>query len=91
MDKSYKRILFPAIVVDNEDPWVLGRIRAYPIDSTIKAALEAFGYDETKDKWGPKDPFVQTPLLPMFFSQVPLVKERVNIIYQNSFYPFQYQ
>jgi len=91
MDKSYKRILFPAVVVDNEDPWVLGRIRAYPIDSTIKAALEAYNFDETKDKWGPKDPFVQTPLLPMFFAQVPLIDERVNIIYQNSFYPYQDQ
>ena len=91
MDKSYKRILFPAQVVDNEDPWVLGRIRAYPVDQTIKAALEAFGFDEKTDKWGPKDPFIQTPLLPMFFAQVPLVGERVNIIYQNSFYPYQDQ
>ena len=46
MDKSYKRILFPAEVKDNEDPWVLGRIRAYPVDQTIRAALEAFGFDE---------------------------------------------
>lgn len=91
MDKSYKRILFPAVVVDNQDPWVLGRIRAYPVDSTIRAALEAFDFNPLTDKWGPKDPFVQTPLLPMFFSQVPLVKERVNIIYQNSFYPYQDQ
>ena len=88
MDKSYKRILFPAEVVDNQDPWVLGRIRAYPVDQTIRAALEAFEFDPTKDKWGPKDPFVQTPLLPMFFAQVPLLHERVNIIYQNSFYPY---
>jgi len=91
MDKSYKRILFPAEVVDNQDPWVLGRIRAYPVDQTIRAALEAFEFDPTKDKWGPKDPFVQTPLLPMFFAQVPLLHERVNIIYQNSFYPYQDQ
>lgn len=91
MDKSYKRILFPAVVQDNQDPWVLGRIRAYPIDATIRAALEAYDFDETKDKWGPKDPFVQTPLLPMFFAQVPLIDERVNIIYQNSFYPYQDQ
>lgn len=91
MDKSYKRILFPAKVVDNQDPWVLGRIRAYPVDTTIRAALEAYNFDETKDKWGPNDPFVQTPLLPMFFAQVPLIDERVNIIYQNSFYPYQDQ
>lgn len=91
MDKSYKRILYPAQVVDNEDPWVLGRIRAYPVDQTVRAALEAYQFDETKDKWGPKDPFVQSPLLPMFFAQAPLIGERVNIIYQNSFYPYQDQ
>lgn len=91
MEKGYKKILFPAEVKDNQDPYVLGRIRAYPVDQKIKAALDAFGYDEVKDKWGPKDPFVQTPLMPMFFSQVPLIGERVNIIYQNSFYPYQDQ
>ena len=91
MDKSYKRIMFAAVVRDNQDPWVLGRIRAYPVDGTIRAALEAYDFDETKDKWGPKDPFIQTPLLPMFFAQVPLIDERVNVIYQNSFYPYQDQ
>ena len=30
MDKSQKKIIFPAEVVNNQDPQMLGRIRAYP-------------------------------------------------------------
>lgn len=84
-----KKIIYPAEVVDNQDPMMLGRIRAYPLDRNVRAALEGFNYDPVKDKWGPKDPFVQLPLLPMFIAQVPEVKERVNLIYQNSLYPYQ--
>lgn len=89
MDKSLKKIIFPAEVVDNQDPLMLGRIRAYPLDKNIESALIGFEFDSAKDLWGPKDPFVQLPLLPMFFSQVPELKERVNLIYQNSEYPYQ--
>jgi hypothetical protein len=84
-----KKIIYPAEVVDNQDPMMLGRIRAYPLDRNVRATLEGFNFDPIKDLWGPKDPFVQLPLLPMFISQVPEVKERVNLIYQNSIYPFQ--
>ena len=84
-----KKIIYPAEVVDNQDPMMLGRIRAYPLDRNVRAALEGFNYDPVKDKWGPKDPFVQLPLLPMYIAQVPEVKERVNLIYQNSLYPYQ--
>ena len=91
MDKSQKKIIFPAEVVNNQDPQMLGRIRAYPLDQNTRAVLEGYSFNPVTDTWGPKDPFVQLPLLPMFFSQVPDVGERVNIIYQNSLYPFQDQ
>jgi hypothetical protein len=84
-----KKIIYPAEVVDNQDPMMLGRIRAYPLDRNVRATLEGFDFDPVKDLWGPKDPFVQLPLLPLFISQVPEVKERVNLIYQNSIYPYQ--
>jgi hypothetical protein len=84
-----KKIIYPAEVVDNQDPMMLGRIRAYPLDRNVRAALEGFSFDPVKDIWGPKDPFVQLPLLPLYISQVPEVKERVNLIYQNSVYPYQ--
>jgi len=91
MDKGLKKIMFPAQVVDNQDPYVLGRIRSYPLDQNIRATLEAYNFDFERDAWGPNDPFVQMPLLPMFIAQVPLIGERVNLIYQNSFFPFQDQ
>jgi hypothetical protein len=78
MDKGFKKIMFPAQVVENQDPYVLGRIRAYPLDQNIRASLEAYSFNYEKDAWGPNDPFVQMPLLPMFISQVPLPGERVN-------------
>jgi len=89
MDDLQKKIIYPAQVENNQDPMMLGRIRAYPLDRNVRAALEGFQFDPVKDLWGPKDPFVCSPLLPQFFSQVPEVKERVNLIYQNSIHPYQ--
>lgn len=89
MDKSQKKILFPAKVVDNMDPMMLGRIRAYPLDQNDRAVLEGYQYNPATDMWGPKDPFVQSPLIPMYISQVPEIGERVNLIYQNGLYPYQ--
>lgn len=83
-----KKIIYPARVVDNIDPMMLGRVRAEPLDKNVKQTLEGFGYTP-KDMWGPKDPFVCLPLLPQFISQVPDIKERVNLIYQNSNFPYQ--
>jgi len=82
------KIIHPAEVVDNQDPMNLGRIRAYPLDKNIRATLEGFNF-QPKDAWTAKDPFLTLPLLPQFFSQVPEIKERVNLFYQNIEYPFQ--
>ena len=88
-DKSLRKHIFPAKVKDNQDPMMLGRIRAYPLDQNDRAVLEGYKYNPATDMWGPKDPFVQLPLLPMFFSQVPEIGERVNLFYQNPLYPYQ--
>ena len=79
MDELDKKIIFPAEVVDNQDPMILGRVRAHPLDKNVRAALDGFNFNPTTDLWGPKDPFVCSPLLPQFISQVPEVKERVNL------------
>jgi len=78
------KLLFPATVVNNEDPMMLGRIRAYPLDQNIESVLKGYNFQEGKDEFTEKDPFVVLPLLPMFLSQVPLVNERVSVILQNS-------
>jgi hypothetical protein len=89
MDEIDKKIIFPAEVENNLDPMMLGRIRAYPLDRNVRAALEGFDFNPATDLWGPKDPFVCSPLLPQFISQVPEVKERVNLFYQNRLHPYQ--
>ena len=77
MGSSSSKIIYPAEVIDNQDPMNLGRIRAYPLDRNVRATLEGFAF-KPKDAWTDKDPFVVLPLLPQFLSQVPEIKERVN-------------
>jgi co-chaperonin GroES (HSP10) len=92
--KSQYRIIYPARVVDVNDPMDLGRVRAEPETQSILAVMEAYNVTE-KSKWntnpnnGPIDPFVVRPLLPLFVSLPMVVGERINIIYQNSLYPWQ--
>jgi hypothetical protein len=45
MDKSLKKIMFPAEVVNNQDPQMLGRIRAYPLDQNTRAVLEGYSFN----------------------------------------------
>ena len=78
------KILYPASVVNNEDPMMLGRVRAYPFDQNIESVLEGYNFVPGRDDWTEKDPFIILPLLPMFISQVPAVGERVSVILQNS-------
>ena len=78
------KIFYPATVVNNEDPMMLGRIRAYPYDQNVESILKGYNFQEGKDEFTEKDPFVILPLLPMFLSQVPLVNERITVILQNS-------
>ena len=59
-------ILFQAVVIDNEDPMMLGRVRARfqnpPSDmgsyEDIIKAIKNPPWNEEKDKWQPRDPFV---------------------------------
>jgi hypothetical protein len=83
------KILYPATVINNQDPMMLGRVRAYPFDQNVESVLEGYNFQEGKDEFTEKDPFVVLPLLPMFISQVPAVGERISVILQNSERRFQ--
>jgi hypothetical protein len=85
-----------AEVLDNEDPLMLGRIRARVLTINYLDVVSSFDdpiWDEEKDKWTSRDPFIFSPLLPFFIYQVPKVGELIygiyynpDVLYQNQFY-----
>jgi hypothetical protein len=82
---SDNRIILPAIVIDNEDPLRLGRIRCRPKTTLDNASVptnsDGTPKQESKYAWTFEDPFVFLPLLPYYISQVPKVGEYAHIIY----------
>jgi hypothetical protein len=88
------KIIFKSEVIDNEDTFLLGRIRCKPKDWKIQSILDDLAHKgiynpATKDiydqyKYTKDDPFVFMPLLPQFFSLVPKVGELVWLTYSNA-------
>ena len=82
-------ILFNAVVIDNEDPLMLGRVRARflnpPSDmgsyEDITRSINNPIWSEEDDKWTSRDPFIFLPLIPYFLYQVPKVDEFIQLIY----------
>lgn len=86
------QLLYQCVVLDSEDPLMLGRVRARLLTDNYYDMLKSFDnppWDEQKDKWTTRDPFIFNPLLPYFLYQVPKVDELLYILYYNS--DFQYR
>lgn len=93
-NQNKHQILFPGIVVDVNDPAMLGRVRARPITKDIESIVSGIDPDKIENgdlkeqyKWTPIDPLVFLPLLPFFVSQVPRETEYIHIIYMNKKFP----
>jgi len=80
-------ILFQALVLDNQDPLMLGRIRAVRLIDNIDDVLKSIrnpDWNPQKDLWTIRDPFVWAPLIPYFNYSVPKVDELVLGLFANS-------
>ena len=60
---SENNIIFQGFVINNQDPLMLGRVRAVPIAQTESALLPQ-DWNPKKDIWTEKDPLIYLPLLP---------------------------
>jgi len=87
-------IFFQVVVMDNRDPMMLGRIRAKLLvdnyDDIVKSITDP-PWDEKKDSWTSRDPFIFNPLMPYFMYQVPKIDELAQVIYVNSEFKYQNQ
>lgn len=81
------KLLYQCVVLDNQDPLMLGRVRARAITDDYTAIIGAIKnpvWDPIKDPWTQRDPFVFLPLLPYYIYQVPKNQEMVLAIYGDS-------
>lgn len=85
-------IFFQCRVLNTEDPMMLGRIRGVRLIDNYDDILKSISdppWNEEKDIWTSRDPFIFNTLLPYFVYSVPKVDELVQVIYVNK--DFQYQ
>ena len=84
------QIIFPGVVIESNDPAMLGRVRARPTTKDITAILSGIDADKLENddlkeqyKWTSIDPLVFLPLLPFFVSITPRPSEYIHIVYMN--------
>ena len=92
--ENIHQILFPGYVYDNQDPMMLGRIRAKLLIDNYDDIVRAINdppWNEEKDIWTSRDPLVFNPLLPYFIYSTPKVDELIQVIYMNKDFKYQNQ
>jgi len=88
------QLLYQCVVLDNQDPLMLGRVRAKLISDNYADVVKSIRnppFNEEKDKWTARDPFIFNPLLPFFVYQVPKVEELINVLYYNNDFKYRNQ
>jgi hypothetical protein len=87
-------IFFQCRVLNTEDPMMLGRIRAVRLIDNYDDILKSISdppWNQEKDIWTSRDPFVFNTLLPYFVYSIPKVDELVQVIYVNKDFRYQNQ
>ena len=85
-------IFYQCIVIDNNDPLMLGRVRAKINIVNFPDVIDSVeNWDPVKDPWTEKDPLIFNPLLPYFLYQVPKVNELIQVMFTNSEFKYQNQ
>lgn len=87
-------IFYQCTVLNNQDPLMLGRVRAriniinYP---DVLASVTSPKWNEERDIWTERDPLVFYPLLPYFVYQVPKEGELIQVMFVNPDFKYQNQ
>jgi len=87
-------IFFQVQIIDNQDPMMLGRVRARLLTDNYQDIIRSITdppWNEEKDKWTYRDPFIFNPLMPYFMYQVPKINEMAQVIYVNKDFKYQNQ
>jgi hypothetical protein len=87
-------IFFQVQVISNQDPMMLGRIRAKLLIDNYADIVKSITdppWNEEKDVWTIRDPFVFSPLMPYFMYQVPKKDEMAQVLYVNKEFKYQNQ
>lgn len=83
-------ILYQFVVIDDQDPVMLGRIRAKGVTNNEQETIRAVTDPPLTpaDYWTERDPLVFQPLMPYYLYQTPKKDEMVLVMYNNPSSPF---
>jgi hypothetical protein len=87
-----KPLFYQCIVLDNQDPLMLGRVRARIVTDNYEDILKSVeNWNPSTDPWTSRDPLIFNPLLPYFIYQVPKVDELIQVFFLNRDFKYQNQ
>lgn len=87
-----KPLFYQCIVLDNQDPLMLGRVRARIVTDNYEDTLKSVeNWNPLTDPWTSRDPLIFNPLLPYFIYQVPKVDELIQVFFLNPDFKYQNQ
>jgi hypothetical protein len=87
-----KPLFYQCVVLDNQDPLMLGRVRARIVTDNYEDILKSVeNWNPETDPWTSKDPLIFNPLLPYFVYQVPKIEELIQVFFLNTDFKYQNQ